>query len=117
MAAVEIFHNNRCSKSRCALNLLSEKEVDYKVIEYLKDTPNKETIQNLLKKLGIPAQDLIRKGETVYIEKYKGKNLSEAEWIQAMYENPVLIERPIIIKGNKAIIARPPEKVLAFLAE
>ena len=113
---IEIYHNNRCSKSRCALDFLNDKAIDFKVIEYLKDATSIETIQSLLKKLNIPAHELIRKSEAIYIEKYKGKNLSETEWIQAMHENPILIERPIVINGDKAIIARPPEKALELFS-
>lgn len=110
-----IWHNNRCGKSRSALQILEEKGVKPEVVKYLEDTPSAKEIKDVLKKAGIKAHDLIRTGEDVYKEKYKGKNLSEEEWIQAMVENPILIERPVVIHGNKAVIARPPERVLEIL--
>ena len=112
---IEIYHNNRCGKSRDALAILTEKNVDFKVIEYLKNPLTASQIKTLLKKLNISAFDLIRKGETIFKENYKDKQLSENEWIVVLEQNPILIERPIVVNGNKAIIARPPEKVLEIL--
>lgn len=109
MAQIQIYHNPRCRKSREALAILEENQADFEIIEYLKDTPSEAELKAVLKKLGIPAQELLRKGEDVYKEQYKGKELSEDEWIAAMVANPKLIERPIIIKGDKAVVARPPE--------
>lgn len=110
-----IWHNNRCGKSRSALQILEEKGIKPEVVKYLEDTPSAKEIKDVLKKAGIKAHDLIRTGEDVYKEKYKGKNLSEEEWVQAMVENPILIERPVVIHGNKAVIARPPERVLEII--
>lgn len=112
---MKIYHNPRCRKSRETLNIIKEagKEVD--VIEYLKDVPSAPELIDLLKKLKLKASDIIRKGEAVYKEKYKGKTLSEEEWIFAMIENPKLIERPIVVKDDKAILGRPPENVNALL--
>ncbi|MCB0507295.1 MAG: arsenate reductase (glutaredoxin) [Bacteroidetes bacterium] len=110
-----IYHNNRCGKSRGAVCILEERNEQFETVEYLKDVPSIEELKSILKKLNIKPHDLIRTKEQVYIDKYKGKNLSDEEWIQAMHENPILIERPIVINGNKAIIARPPEKVLEIL--
>ena len=113
---MKIYHNPRCRKSRETLNIIKEagKEVD--VIEYLKDVPSAPELMDLLKKLQLKASDIIRKGEAVYKEKYKGKTLSEEEWIFAMIENPKLIERPIVINEKHGIIGRPPEKVLSLFA-
>lgn len=110
-----IWHNNRCGKSRSALSILEEKGIKPEVVKYLENTPTAAEIKSVLKKAGLNAHDLIRTGEAVYKEKYKGQNLSEAEWIEAMVENPILIERPVVILGDKALIARPPEKVLELL--
>jgi arsenate reductase len=108
---MKIYHNPRCSKSRNSLNLIRENEVDVEVIEYLKTPLTKTPLKVLLKKLNIPARDLVRKGEAVYKENYKGKELTEAQWIDAMVKFPKLIERPIVEKGDKAVIGRPLENV------
>lgn len=112
---MKIYHNNRCSKSRCTLDILTEKAVDYEVVKYLEDVPTKEEIKDLLQKLGMKAEALVRKGEAIYKEQYKGKTLTEEEWIEAMHQHPILIERPIVVKGEKAVIGRPPENVLKLL--
>ncbi len=112
---MKIYHNPRCSKSRNTLNIITEKGSDVTVVEYLKTPPTKEELKDLLKKLNIPAKDLIRKGEQIYKDNFKGKELSEDEWIDAMVEYPKLIERPIVVNGDKAVIGRPPEKVLEIL--
>ena len=108
---IKVFHNPRCSKSRSALSLLEEKELPYDVVEYLKSSPNKEDIIEILKKLKMQAKDLIRKGEPDFKDNFKGKEMNEGEWIEAMVKYPKLIERPIVILGNKAIVARPTEKI------
>jgi len=110
-----IYHNTRCSKSREACSILQDKGVEFETIEYLKTPPTQKEIKGLLKMLGMKAQDIVRKGEPLYKEKFADKKLSESEWIKVLAENPILIERPIIVKGNKAIIGRPPEKVLELL--
>lgn len=112
---ITVFHNSRCSKSRCALDFLNDKGVDFEVVEYLKDVPSKKELKALIGKLGIHPEDLIRKGEDEYKENFKGKKLTDDQWIDAMVKFPKLIERPIVIKGNKAIIARPTEKILDLL--
>ena len=112
---MKIYHNPRCSKSRDSYNLLVDKGLDFETIEYLQTPLNKKEIKALLAKLDIPAADLIRKGEKDYKENFKGKKLSEAKWIDAMVKFPKLIERPIIVKGNMAVIGRPIEKVVELL--
>lgn len=109
---MEFYHNPRCGKSRTALKLLNEKGIEPEIREYLKTPPSADEIKSLLKKLGIKAHDLIRTGESIYKENFKGKELSEDQWIKAMADFPILIERPIYIKGDKAVIGRPPENVL-----
>ncbi len=108
---ITIYHNNRCGKSRTALCIIEEQGKPFKTVEYLKDVPTVEELKSIIKKLKIKPHDLIRTKEAVYIENYKGKTLRDDEWIQAMHEHPILIERPIVINGNKAVVARPPEKV------
>ncbi len=92
--------------------LLQEHGEDVEVREYLKVPPTEEELTELLKLLGIQAEDLIRKGESLFKEQFKNKSFSNTEWIRILAENPVLIERPIVIKNNKAVIGRPPVKVL-----
>ena len=96
-----------CTKSRCSYQLLKETGIAFKTVEYLKTPLSKVKLTELLIKLNISAENLIRKGEADYIKNFKGKKLSESEWIDAMVKYPKLIERPIIVKGNKAVIGKP----------
>ncbi len=112
---MKIYHNPRCGKSRDTLNILLDKGIEVEVVEYLKDVPTKAELQSLINKLGISAEDLVRKNEAIYKELYKGKSMSESEWIDAMIAEPKLIERPIVVKDDQAVIGRPPEKVLEIL--
>jgi len=115
MKKVQILHNPRCGKSREALKLLQAENCDIEVIEYLKNIPTKKELKNILDKLGLKAFDIVRKKESVYLEKFKNKTFTNDEWIQLLIENPILIERPIVIDGYKAIIGRPPELVTDLL--
>ncbi|MGA1931300.1 arsenate reductase (glutaredoxin) [Arcobacter sp. YIC-464] len=115
MEDITIWHNPRCSKSRNALNLLEEKNIDAQVVKYLDETPSKEEIKDILNKLNMTAQELMRKGETVYKELGLKDETNEDKLIDAMIENPKLIERPVIIKGEKAVIARPIENLEELL--
>lgn len=108
---ITIYHNQRCSKSRQTLNLLESKTSSFKVVDYLKTPPTFDEIQSILGKLNMKPSELIRKGETIFKENYKGKNLTDEELIKAMVLNPILIERPIVVKDNKAVLGRPPENV------
>jgi len=108
---MKIYHNTRCSKSRCTLDIITENQQDVTIVEYLKNPLTKAEIADLLVKLNMPAKDIIRKGEQEFKDNYKGKDLSEDEWLDAMVKFPKLIERPIIVKGDKAVIGRPPENV------
>ncbi len=112
---LKVYHNTRCSKSREACSILQEENIPFETIEYLKTPPTQSEIKTLLKMLGMKAEDIVRKGEPLYKEKYKNNKHSETEWIKILSENPILIERPIVVKGNKAVIGRPPEKVLELL--
>lgn len=112
-----IYHNPSCSKSQCALDYLNEVSVDYSVVEYLIETPNFKELKELLDKLKMTAFDLIRKGEEEFILNFESKELSNDEWIQVMVENPKLIERPIVLFGDKAVVARPMEKIAELLNE
>lgn len=115
MSKVKIFHNPRCSKSREALQLLNENGCEVEIVEYLKTHPSKNDITELVNLLGIEAHDLVRTGEAIYKEYYKGKELTNDQWIEVLAQHPVLIERPIVIHGNKAVIGRPPVLVKTIL--
>ena len=116
MSQVTIYHNPRCSKSRQTLQLIEEKGVQPEIVLYLDTSPNAEEISSLLKKLGIDARALLRKGEDAYKENnLSDTSLSEQALIDAMAKFPKLIERPIVVKGQKAVLGRPPENVLALL--
>lgn len=115
METVKIYHNNRCSKSLEACSLLEKKKINTEIIEYLKTPLKEKELKILLKLLGLKAEELIRKKEPIFKEKYAGKKFSEEQWVKAMIQYPVLIERPIVVIGNKAVIARPAEKLLELL--
>jgi arsenate reductase len=108
---MKIYHNPRCRKSREGVQYLTDKGVKFEIIEYLKDSLSKETIQILLNKLNITALDLIRKNEKIWKENFKDKNLSEKELIEVLHKEPKLIERPIIESENLAVIGRPKENI------
>lgn len=112
---MKIWHNNRCSKSRCAVELLNEKNIDFEVVSYLDTPPTAGELKEVLNMLGIKAEELVRKNEPIFKEKFKGSQLTEAAWIKAMIENPKLIERPIIINKGKAVIGRPAENILEVI--
>lgn len=112
---MKIYHNPRCSKSREGLGILEESGEDFQMIEYLKNPPSESEIKDLLKKLDIPAEALVRKNESIWKENFKGKTLTEKEIIRAMAENPILIERPIVVGNHKAVIGRPPSLIKEFL--
>lgn len=112
---MKILHNPRCTKSRQALQLLNEKNIQVEVVEYLKTPLTKEEFQSILDQLGATPMDIMRKGEAIFKENFKGKELTDDQWIDAMLENPKLIERPIVYDGKKAVVGRPTEKVLEML--
>ena len=115
MEKVVIYHNNRCTKSRCALELIEKKTSDFQVVEYLKNPPSETEIKSLLKKLGMKAEEIIRKKEPLFAQNFRNKKLSEIQWIKVLAKNPILIERPIIVKGKKAVIGRPTENINQIL--
>ena len=113
---VTIYHNPRCSKSRQTLALIEEKGVTPEIVLYLENTPTADTLKALVKKLGISARQLLRKGEDAYKEQnLKDDSLSDAQLIDAMAKFPKLIERPIVVKGDQAVLGRPHENVLELL--
>jgi arsenate reductase len=112
---VTLYHNPRCSKSRTALALLEDKGISPVIVEYLKTPPTRTELKAILKKLGMKPEQLMRKGEDVFKQHYAGKALSEEQWLDALAEHPILIERPIAVAGDRAVVGRPPEKVLEIL--
>jgi len=112
---MKIYHNPRCTKSRQGLTLLQNAGVDLEIIEYLKNPLTKDELKDILQKLGIPASELIRKNEAIWKEQFKNKDLTEAELIDAMIAFPKLIERPIVVNGNTAVIGRPTEVISTIL--
>jgi arsenate reductase len=117
MNTITIWHNPRCSKSRDSFKLLEERGIEANVVKYLEDVPTKEELQSILTMLGMKsARELMRTKEAVYSELNLKDESSEEKLIEAMVSNPKLIERPIIIKDNKAVIGRPIEKVIELLA-
>jgi arsenate reductase len=105
---ITIFHNPRCSKSREALDYLTEGNCEIEIVQYLKDVPSKQQLETLIQQLEVFPLDIIRQNEQVFKDNYKGQTKTADEWIDVMIEHPILIERPIIIQGNKAIVGRPP---------
>jgi len=112
---ITIFHNPRCSKSREALELLEGESCQVEVVEYLKKPPTYTQIKKLLAQLNVKPLDIVRTAEKLYKEKFKNKNFSDDEWVKILSENPILIERPIVVKNNKAIIGRPPKLIKDIL--
>ena len=112
---MKIYHNPRCGKSRQTLALLEEKGNSPEIIKYLDTPPTKAELEDILQKLGISAEKLVRKKEKLFKENFKGKEFDEESWLNLLVENPKLIERPIVINGDKAAIGRPPELVLEIL--
>jgi len=116
MSEFTIYHNPRCSKSRQTLALLEERGLTPEVVLYLETPPSRQVMLSLLKKLGMSARQLLRKGEDDYKDNNLGNpELSEAALIDAMLKHPKLIERPIVVKGERAIVGRPPENVLELI--
>jgi len=111
----KIYHNPRCSKSRQTLQILRDNGIEPSIIEYLKESPTTKELSEVLSFLNMKAEDIIRKGEAIYKENFKGKEFSNEEWIQILSDHPKLIERPIVIKNKKAVLGRPPENVLNLI--
>src|SRR6185437_5744112 len=117
MNAFTIYHNPKCTKSRATLALLKESGVEPTVVEYLKTPPTAAELKAIVAKLGIKPEALVRQGEDLFKSKYAGKTLTDAQWIEALVKHPILIERPIVVSGARAVIGRPPENVNALLGK
>ena len=112
---IQMLHNSRCKKSRETLAIIEKNGSEIEIIDYLNNPVSKNTLKNIIKKLDIKPIELIRKGEPIWKERFKDQDMNEEEIINCMIEYPKLIERPIVIKNNEAIIGRPPENVLKLL--
>ena len=115
MDKLTILHNPKCSKSREALKILEQNGINAEIVKYLDTPPSENELRNILKMLGINARDLMRTKEDIYKELNLKEVQDEDALIKAMAEYPKLIERPIIIKDNKAVVGRPPSKVLELI--
>ena len=117
MAAIRIYHNPRCSKSRQTKALLEDRDLALEVVEYLKDPPSVEELDGLCKALNVEPLDITRTKEATFrdLGLSGADGRSRSEWLQLLHENPVLIERPIVVNGGKVAIGRPPENVLGIL--
>jgi len=112
---IKIYHNPRCTKSRQGLEALEKSGEQFEIIKYLENIPTKDELRKILAYLNIPAENLVRKNEAIWKENFRGKELSEEEILDAMVKYPKLIERPIVIKNDKAVIGRPTEKIYDLL--
>lgn len=115
MSEYTIYHNPRCSKSRATLALLQERGIEPSVVLYLDTAPDAAEIRSLLSRLGLGAAQLVRRGEEVYKAQGLGPESSEAELVDAMAAYPKLIERPIVVRDDRAVLGRPPENVLELI--
>lgn len=109
--SITIYHNSRCSKSNAALKEITQSGEAFEVVNYLETVPSIAELKLILSKLNLKPFDIVRKTEKVYLEKFKDKKLSDEEWVRTLHENPILIQRPIIVNGDKAVIARSEEAI------
>ena len=114
-APLRIYHNARCSKSRGACELIAEAGIQAEIVNYLEAPPTQEELVDLLRKLGMKPSELLRRGEAVFVEHYAGRDLSETDCLDALLAHPILMERPIVVRGDRAVVARPPERVEELL--
>ena len=112
---MKIYHNPRCRKSRETLNIIQNHGIEPEVVLYLETPPTRKEIREVLDKLHITAEELVRKEEKLYKDEYRDRELSEEEWINVLADNPKLIQRPVVVNGKRAIIGRPPESVHILL--
>ncbi len=108
---IKIYHNHRCRKSRAGLAYLQEKTTDYEIREYLKEPFTENELKDALKKMGKKPFEIVRKQEDVFKKELKGKVFTDDQWVKILIENPKLIERPIVVKDSKAVLANPPENL------
>jgi len=113
---LKVYFKPDCATCKTVLDLIkNNSEDELQTVEYLVETPTPEELKEIVKMLGIKPEQLVRKKEALYKQKYEGKKITGAQWLKILSKNPILIERPVIIKGDKAIIGRPVETVVPFL--
>lgn len=112
---IKIYHNPRCGKSREGLAILEESGKAFEVVKYLENIPTKAELRSILSCLGLKPENLVRKNEAIWKENYRNRLLSDEDILEAMITHPKLIERPIVVNGNRAVIGRPPEKISELL--
>jgi len=112
---ISIYHKSNCSTSIRVLNMVKESGKKFRVINYLVEVPTVQELSSLIAKLGISAEDLVRKKEPLFMEKFSGRKYSDEQWLKILHEHPILIQRPILVKRTRAIIGRPPEVVLKWI--
>ena len=112
---MKIYFNKDCSKCQEAFELIKSKGRSVEIVDYLNNSPSVETLKGIVMVLGITPFELVRQKEPLFIENYEGKEFSDEEWLKILSDNPILIERPIIIDGNRAVIGRPPIRVFELL--
>ena len=113
---IQIYHNSRCGKSRNCLAFVENSKKEFEIINYLTNPPSFEELSAIIQKLNIKPIELVRQKEKIWIENFKDQNMNDEQIIEAMISNPILIERPLVIMGNKAIIGRDLEKVAEFIS-
>ncbi|CAM4100227.1 arsenate reductase (glutaredoxin) [Flavobacterium weaverense] len=113
---IQIYHNARCGKSRNCVALIEESNKQYEIVNYLATPPSFETLTEIIKKLNFKPLQLVRQKEKIWVENFKDKVMNDDEIIQAMIDNPILIERPIVLYNDKAIIGRDLENLSAFIS-
>jgi arsenate reductase (glutaredoxin) len=114
---ITIYHNPKCRKSRAGLQYLQEKGLEYTIVEYLKNPFTKDQLKDLLMKLNMKPDEIVRTQEDEYREKLKGKHFSDEEWITILLENPKLIQRPIVVNNYKAVVAQPADEIDRLLGK
>ncbi len=108
---MKIYHNPRCKKSRAGLAFLQEKGIDFEIIDYIKNPPSEKELDTLIKSTGLDTEALVRKQEDYYKQNLKGKSLTHKQWVKEITNHPKLLQRPIVVSGNKAVLANPPENI------
>ncbi len=112
---MKLYHNSRCSKSREGLAILRDQNLNFEIVEYLKTPLTKKELSNIIKKLNIAPIDLVRKNERIWKDNFKGQKLDNEQVLDAMVQYPKLIERPILVNGNLAVVGRPPEQLTSII--
>ena len=112
---MKIYHNPRCRKSRETLEIIRGAGIEPEIVEYLKTPPSRQELKEILHMLGVPAEKIIRKNEEIFKQNFKGAKHADDEWVDILVKHPKLIERPIVVRGKKAVLGRPPENVESLL--